>query len=87
MHKEILRSITGVGIFPVISLLLFVAVFVFDVAFPWVVLTAGLVGFAATRAGSRAFTAGGAGHGPASSWRSADLWAWPPGDPHRDLRG
>lgn len=27
MHKEILRSITGVGIFPVISLLLFVAVF------------------------------------------------------------
>jgi hypothetical protein len=27
MHKEILRSITGVGLFPVVSLLLFVGVF------------------------------------------------------------
>ena len=27
MHKEILRSITGIGIFPLISLLLFVGVF------------------------------------------------------------
>ena len=27
MHKEILRSITDIGIFPMISLLLFVAVF------------------------------------------------------------
>jgi hypothetical protein len=27
MHKEILRSITGVGLFPVVSLLIFVGVF------------------------------------------------------------
>lgn len=31
MYKETLRAITGVGIFPIISLLLFVAVFVLAV--------------------------------------------------------
>jgi chromate transporter len=40
----------------------FVAVSVFDVPFPWVVLGAGTLGFAATRLGWSAF-AGGGGHG------------------------
>ncbi len=41
----------------------FVAVFVFDVAFPWVVLGAGLLGFVGTRAGWAGFGASGGGHG------------------------
>ncbi|MFD1612595.1 chromate efflux transporter [Sphingomonas tabacisoli] len=41
----------------------FIALFVFGAPFPLVVLAAGLIGFGAARAGSRAFASGG--HGPA----------------------
>jgi len=41
----------------------FVAIFVFDVAFPLVVLAAGLLGFVGARLGVAAFSAGGGGHG------------------------
>jgi len=43
----------------------FVAVFVFDIPFPLVVLGAGLLGFVGTRMGLDAFSAGGGGHGSA----------------------
>jgi chromate transporter len=46
-----------------IAVAAFVAVFVFDVAFPWIVLAAALIGFFGTRAGLAAFAAGGGGHG------------------------
>ncbi|HYD13189.1 MAG TPA: chromate efflux transporter [Allosphingosinicella sp.] len=42
----------------------FVAIFFFGLPFPVIVLTAGLIGWLASRAGARAFAA--AGHGPAS---------------------
>ncbi|WP_324751353.1 chromate efflux transporter [Sphingomonas sp. LY54] len=41
----------------------FLGIFLLDIPFPLIVLGAGLVGFAAARAGSKAFAAGG-GHGP-----------------------
>src|SRR5205085_10861133 len=41
----------------------FVAVFVFDIAFPWIVLGAGLIGFVGARLGIRAFSSAGGGHG------------------------
>lgn len=41
----------------------FVAIFFFDVAFPLIILAAGLIGFFGGRAGLAAFAAGG-GHGP-----------------------
>src|SRR6185369_3768362 len=50
----------------------FIAVFVFDVAFPWIVLAAGLIGFAGARLGVRAFAPGAGGHGAAGSAMLSD---------------
>lgn len=50
----------------------FVAVSIFDVPFPAVVVAAGLLGFAGTRLGWPAFTAGGTGHGAGSGPVLAD---------------
>jgi chromate transporter len=49
----------------------FVAIFVFDVPFPLIILAAGLVGFLGGRAGAEAFLVGG-GHGPAGGRALAD---------------
>jgi chromate transporter len=46
-----------------LALAAFLAIFVIDAPFPAIVLTAGLIGYVASRAGSTAFA--GAGHGPA----------------------
>jgi len=48
-----------------IAVAAFLAVFVFDLPFPLIVLTAGFIGFFGARLGVRAFSAGGGGHGPA----------------------
>jgi chromate transporter len=48
-----------------IAIAAFVAIFFFDVPFPAIIATAGLIGFAGARAGHAAFQ--GAGHGPAAS--------------------
>ena len=57
------RALEG-NVMRAVAVAAFVALFVFDVAFPWVVLTAGLVGFVGTRMGLAAFSAAGGGHGP-----------------------
>lgn len=44
----------------------FVAIFVFGVPFPLIILAAGLAGYFGGRAGHPAFLAGGGGHGPAA---------------------
>lgn len=49
----------------------FVALFVFKVSFPLVILSAGLIGFLGERAGSKAFRVGG-GHGAAAANMVAD---------------
>jgi chromate transporter len=49
----------------------FVAIFFFDVAFPLIVLAAGLIGYAGGRAGHPAFLVGG-GHGPSKGATLAD---------------
>jgi chromate transporter len=41
----------------------FLAIFAFDVPFPWIILTAGMVGFFGGRAGLPAFVTGGSRHG------------------------
>lgn len=48
----------------------FVAIFVFDVPFPLIILAAGLIGYIGARAGHPAFLAAGGGHGPS---KGADL--------------
>src|SRR5918997_2052322 len=48
----------------------FVAIFFFGVPFPIIVLTAGVIGFFAGRAGAPAFQVGG-GHGPAKGGKEA----------------
>jgi len=50
----------------------FVAIFVFDVPFPLIILAAGLIGFFGGRAGHPAFLAGGGGHGPSGTAILAD---------------
>jgi chromate transporter len=55
----------------VVALAAFVAIFLFGVPFPIIVLAAGLIGFAAARAGSLGFSGGGA-HGPALATRVED---------------
>src|SRR6266704_3226195 len=49
----------------------FVAIFAFHVAFPLIILTAGLIGFFGARAGLPAFRAGG-GHGPDGAEQYSD---------------
>lgn len=56
-----LRSRTMVGV----AALAFIAIFVFDIPFPLIILTAALIGYAGGRGGLRGFAgAGGGGHGP-----------------------
>jgi chromate transporter len=56
--KRALRN----GIMLSLAAAAFVAIFIFDVAFPLIILAAGLIGYVAGRAGHPAFRAGG-GHG------------------------
>ncbi|MFN2427922.1 MAG: chromate efflux transporter [Candidatus Binatia bacterium] len=66
--KRSLRSTT----MRTVAVAAFVAVFVFDIAFPLVVLAAGLLGFVGTRMDVAAFTAGGGGHGAGGGAPLAD---------------
>jgi chromate transporter len=54
-----------------LAALAFIAIFFFDVAFPLIVLAAGVIGFAGGRAGIASFLVGG-GHGPAHGRAVAD---------------
>jgi chromate transporter len=65
LHRIASRALKGPPMF-VIAALAFVGIFFFSVPFPLIVLLAGLVGFAAARAGSRAFQVGG-GHAAAKN--------------------
>ncbi|WP_455220881.1 chromate efflux transporter [Kaarinaea lacus] len=46
-----------------IALLAFVAIFVFDISFPYIVLAAGIIGFTGSRIAPKQFKAGGGHHG------------------------
>ena len=50
----------------------FIGIFFLSVPFPAIVLAAGLIGYAGTRAGGRAFLADGGGRGPASAAAAGD---------------
>jgi chromate transporter len=60
------------GTMRAVAVAAFVALFAFDVPFPLVVLTAGLLGFTGTRLGWSAFSAGGGGHGAGGGPALAD---------------
>jgi chromate transporter len=65
------RSLTS-GAMRSVAVAAFVAVFVFDVPFPLVVLTAGLLGYFGNRHGWAAFAAKGGGHGSGGATLVAD---------------
>ena len=59
------------GVMVMLAAAAFVAIFVFDVPFPLIILSAALIGFAGARAGMRAFSVGG-GHGGVGGRAVAD---------------
>ncbi len=65
LHRIASRALNGWPMFA-IAALAFIAIFFFSVPFPLIILAAGLTGFIAARAGSRAFQVGG-GHAEAKN--------------------